>query len=308
MTMPSLPPVPIDSDANRRRWERCPVVTPKGNAVLEVGTAKLPILLFDQSPGGVGVLVKTPPSFWVDDVGRLTTANAEYRVRVVYVARADADSSTADGPPTEFRIGLECLEKLSSSPSQPGRLSLGQILWIWFSSLLPIERSGVLAGTLLAFLLIATPILVAVMAWKPDLPSPSHWMDPVREVCTRSFRNGHFETISAKSPASKPGDSDPTTGELCAIVRNLPGAEPFLRPAVAKRLRLTPAQRTAVEQLHETTQQALHDFDAYWGGTGRPGGLEKRAMIEDTARREALRLLTAAQRQLWEQISAGGGQ
>jgi hypothetical protein len=297
---PLLPP--SESDLNRRRWERCPIETPRGSAVLEVGSVKLPILLFDESPGGVGVLVKTPPCFWVDDVGRLKTGTSEYRVRVVYVARTDAESRATDHPPGEFRIGLECLEKLPCSPPPPEKPSLSRLVGIWISSLLPMERPSGILGICLASLLILTPILLTVMAWDPDAIAPARWIGWGHDVCGRVARVVHPTPVVSESPAhdgSRPGSS---TSELRALVHGMAGIQPFLRPEVATALGLTPAQRSACRQLQETTQQALHEFDAYWGGEGKPGHAEKRAMIEDAARREFLRLLTDPQRQLWEQI------
>ena len=87
---------------------------------------------------------------------------------------------------------------------------------------------------------------------------------------------------------------------MAAEILRLPGVEPFLTPDVAKKLALTPSQMGAFGRLDKTTQEALADLEKYWESPGRLELAQRRSMLLEVARQEALRLLTVEQRLQWE--------
>ena len=83
----------------------------------------------------------------------------------------------------------------------------------------------------------------------------------------------------------------------------LPGVEPFLKPEVAKKLKLTPLQTGAFGRLNKTIQEALMDLDKYWESADRLELVRRRNILLDAARQEALQLLTDQQRQQWDAMA-----
>ena len=132
-----------------------------------------------------------------------------------------------------------------------------------------------------AFALIVTPLVVAVVAWRYHAQQANSVdvQNPGRS-CPRSSH--HPPLPAAIQPAV------PTVPEPPPEILRLPGVEPFLNPEVAKKLELTPSQMGAFGRLNKTTQEALEDLEKYWESSGRLELAQRRNVLLEAARQEAL--------------------
>jgi hypothetical protein len=94
----------------------------------------------------------------------------------------------------------------------------------------------------------------------------------------------------------------PSGNEIAPEILRLPGVEPFLNPAVAATLAITPLQTDAFNRLNKITQDALGDLEKYWENPSRLELARRRNVLLDAARQEALQLFTDQQRQQWESM------
>ncbi|MGD0898239.1 MAG: hypothetical protein ABR915_10420 [Thermoguttaceae bacterium] len=273
---------------DKRRTFRSPVHAPRERAVLKVGSTELPVVLLNESAGGLAVLTTDPGKLWVEQVGMLKTKTIWFEVRVKYILRyepEDDDGRAAED--VEFRIGLHRLRELP----QPGEATVRSWRSRVLGFLLPRERSGAFTGLSLTVLSVALVILSLVfvtLTWSR-----------IRPHVTSVLRGS---TADAGPDAGQDAVALPPTA-LRDLARRLPGAEVFLVPEVADILKLTDQQEAGLRRLHETTRQALDDVQRRWPDSSRQENAKRRVMIQDAARREALLLVSDQQRKRWEQLA-----
>ena len=72
---------------------------------------------------------------------------------------------------------------------------------------------------------------------------------------------------------------------------------------MAAALQLTDAQRAKLHELIEATVGALRSVDEKWQKENRQSQARKRSTLLQAARREALQILTPAQRAQWQRLT-----
>ena len=286
------------------------------DCLLSIGAQHFGGVLVEQWNTGLLVVIHGNPQFWVEDVGVLHTSDAEIAVRVTNIVNVetDEDDPAADAP--VFRIGLARLEPLDVMPESRPSPSPAKKSPVKRRALLSRDRVRMSAGVLIAALLIATPLVLVAIAWRthaqrattadPQDPVPAAEEArlpalPEKTPLERNVAAGP-ETLSHLSPSGRT-PAGPPLPQLTAETLRLPGIEPFLAPAVARRLELTPAQEGIFEGLNSTTQGALEDLEKYWESDSRLELAQRRDAVLEAARQQALKVLTDKQRQEWEALT-----
>lgn len=277
---------PEDLTREQPRSSRPPAAESLQKAVLKIASTKWSVMLLEDATDDLSVLLEGSPTFWLDDVGELQTTIGWFEVRVASIVRVGSESEVAGSKRVKFRVGLRRLREVASSDGKSGGSGVARVLRGLLASLFPAERSNVFSGIALALLLITTPVVLAALAWNHNSPMT---IQATRWAKTFFGANGSAEETK---PAA---DVD-----LRDAVQQLPGVEAFLLPKVADELKLTQEQLAALGRLNVATRQASRDFDQYWRNDSQAEHARKRAMILDTARQEALRLLTDQQRERWK--------
>jgi hypothetical protein len=267
------------------------------DCILTVGPQRLPAAIDEERGGTMHVMVQGNPQFWVEDTGQLTTADAEISIRVFNIVRLEAaDDDATDGIPT-FRIGLDCLSQVDRQlhPGSPDLAVSGADNVDLSAKESPYFR----LGGVMALTMVAAAAVLAVGMWQGQ--------NGLRTVLG-SWLNSVVRAMHVPNSApslQKPPDAVavPAPQEALAELLRLPGTEPFLRPEVAKKLELTPDQKDACQRLNRIVQDAVEDLEKYWGGGGRLELAQKRSVLLDEARRQALLLLTEPQRKQWDELA-----
>jgi len=265
------------------------------DCVLTIGSQDLPAVLADEQATDLHVLIQGSPLFWVDDIGVLRNSVAETAVRVSNIIRMEESNDDFTGNISSFRIGLVRLASTAVKPRSPSVENPLSSTWAKGLTLLPLRRVTPSVGGLIGFILIVTPLIIAAVAWQHHIQS------------TRSAEPFHPAIDSSASPQSttmtvnKP--SVPVIPELARVLSQLPGVEPFLAPEVAKKLKFTPSQTGAFGRLDKTTREALDDLEKDWGSSGQWELARRRNVLFETARQEALQLLTDQQREQWDAMT-----
>ena len=263
----------------------------QADCLLTIGSQHIAAILADESATGLHVLIQGSPLFWVEDVGTIQTTEVEIAVRVSNIVHLETgENESASSIPT-FRIGLERVGQPAVKKSvQPAPVPRGEARFQHVSRR-PVGRIRLSVGGLIAFALITTPLVVGFAAWREHV----HQAKPVE---TQSTAVASSATIANGLEPTKPTVPEPTP----EIVR-LPGVEPFLNPDVARKLELTPSQMGIFRQLNKTAQDALKDLEKYWESDGRLELAQRRNVLLETARQEALQVLTDQQRQTWDAMA-----
>ena len=268
----------------------------KPDCLLTIGSQHLAAILAEEWDTGLLVLIQGNPLFWVEDIGVFQTLEGEIAVRVSNIVNVETDEDETASSLPVFRIGLARLGppgvkvRPESVPAEESRPKL--------RSLLPLDRIRISRGGLVGFVLIVTPLLVVVSAWRCRVPQAD-------SVAAHSMIVDAPETPSS-SPASglQPAvTAAPAVPDPPPEILRLPGVEPFLKLEVAKKLQLTPSQVGAFGRLNQTTQEALEDLEKYWESDGRLELAQRRNVLLKAARQEALQVLTDRQRQTWEAMT-----
>ena len=258
-------------------------------AVLKIASTKRSVTLLDDSAEDICVVLEGSPNFWIDDVGELQTTIGWFEVRVASIVRIEGEGENSAPKRVKFRVGLRRLREVASSVREPSRNKVVHLVRCVLVALFPLERNGIFSGIAVALLLITTPLVLAALAWNHTSPMAMKVSEWRENVFGRSVSTESTESVA---------DSD-----LRNSANQLPGAEPFLLPKLADALSLTQEQRASLSRLNAATQQALRDFDQLWQNDSQSEHAKRRTMILDTARQEALRLLTDEQRDRWEKFA-----
>jgi len=266
------------------------LVTPvQPDCVLVIGEQRLPAILADERDDGLHVLIQGSPLFWVEDSGVLQTSEAEIAVRVSNIVRIEQEKNDSNSNMLAFRIVLAHLGQTTGKlpplvvqiPLQEPRPDLPRHP--------PRYQVRVTAGGIVAFAMIATPVVFVAAAWQHHVGS----------VVLQNDDTAPSDAVLSSQTVNPYSD----VPEVAYEILQLPGVEPFLKPEVAKKLALTPSQVGAFGRLDKTTQVALEDLEKYWESAGRLELARRRCMLLETALQEALRLLTDQQRQQWESMT-----
>jgi hypothetical protein len=281
-----------------RRLSRGPATSAQADCLLTIGSQRFAAVLTKQWDTGLYVLIQGSPLFWVEDTGVLQTPAVEIAVRVCNIVRIETDEDELAPSMPAFRIGLARVggqaAKLRPQTASDRVRDIGGNLF----SLLPRGGIRISAGGMIAFSLIATPLILVAMAWRHH----AHQAAPVVLRNPVDLQKPVVATAGAQPPGPanvvQPAalvEPEPTPETL-----GLPGIEPFLKPEVAKKLELTPSQIDALGRLNKTTQQALQDLKKYWEIADQGELARRRDVLLGVAREEALELLTDRQRRQWE--------
>lgn len=264
------------------------------DCILAIGSQFLAAVFAEETESSVHVLIQGNPLFWVEEAGVLQMSDMEVPVRVSNIVRVEMESDEDEFAPSTpmFRVGLARLGRsegpLRPEPSPvPAKDARSKLLSL--STLAKIRPSW--AG-LIALAMIVTPLLLMAAAWIYVRPaSPAASLEKVTDGA------------KVELPSSPMGGNSSAPSEPDAAILRLPGVEPFLNEAVARKLELTPSQEGACQRLNDTTQAALVDLEKYWETTGRLEIARRRNVLLEAARREALQLLTDQQRQQWDALT-----
>jgi len=281
-----------------RRSSKQPVPPAQPDYVLTIGSQRLPAVLADKQETGLFVLIQGSPLFWVEDSGVLETSEVEIAVRVSKIVRLETGEDEFASSLPAFRIGLTQLGQTVVKPRPqpppiPRKKARSKLLL-----LLPLNRIQVSVGGLIGFVLIVTPVVFVAAAWLHHL----------HQAQSADSQNSTVSIPDVPQPTTT-GSQRPTVPTVPAVpeptpdILRLPGIEPFLTPVIAKKLELTPSQTGAFERLNGTVQEALEDLEKYWESGGRLELAQRRNVLLEAARQEALRLLTDQQRQRWKAMT-----
>jgi hypothetical protein len=269
---------------------------PKPDCILTIGAQRLAAIFAEETESTLQVLIQGNPLFWVEEAGVLQMSETEVPVRVSNVVRMEEESDDDEeelAPSTPmFRVGLARLGR-SEGPLRPEPpLTPAENTPPNTPSLTVPEGRRLIRAGLIALALIATPLAFMAAAWIYVHPK------------NLAFSTAWFTDMTHRDSTSnsKGGDSS-APNEAEAEVLRLPGVEPFLNEAVARKLELTPSQKGACQRLNDTTQAALADLEKYWESSGRLEIARRQIVLLQAARREALQLLTDEQLQQWEAMT-----
>jgi hypothetical protein len=225
----------------------------------------------------------------------LQTADLDIAVRVSTIVRMESIEGHFASNVPAFCIGLTRLGQTGAKsrlqPSMPPRKARPKLL-----SIPPLGRVRALLGWLMAFAMIATPLVLVIAAWQHHFYQAQS-ADSNADVGAASADVPQCTPVNGRQPAVA------LVPDPAPEILRLPGVEPFLNPQVAAKLALTPSQTGALGRLNATIQGALQDLEKYWESVGRLELARRRNVLLDAARQEALQLLTDQQRQQWEAMT-----
>jgi len=280
---------PISSRPSLRQ----PVSPAHPDCLLTMGSQCLAAILSEEWDTVLHVLIQGSPMFWVEDTGMLQTPEAEIPVRVSNIVRMESDEDDLGSSVPAFRIGLSRLpQSPMKSPSAPNPTRGPRAKRSWLP---PLKRIRLSVGGLIAFALIATPLLLVALAWRNHI-QPANSVNAQNPLAVATDLPACSPTIPQQSAAT-------TVPEPTPEILQLPGIEPFLKREVARKLALTPSQTGAFRRLNKTTQAALEDLEKYWEHSSPSELARRRSVLQEVARQEALELLTERQRQQWDAIT-----
>ena len=287
---------PGEDEGQSRRLLRRRSASAQPTCVLSVGSQRLPAAIAEERGGTLHVLIQGSPQFWVEDSGQLSTPQGELSVRVFNIVRVEEEEEHPAGSIPTFRIGLEQLGQVAPEydPDGPetGETEADEMEDEAGGN----SRSS--PGGVLGVAVAIALLVSAAAAWR-------HYSGNGNVAPAKV--GGENEAVSSNYAGQltmhRPAGGSAATASYTPDLVRLPGVEPFVRPEVAKKLGLTPAQMGACQRLNRTTQDAVADLEKYWGSGGRLELAQKRNVLLDAARQEALELLTDPQRKLWNEMT-----
>lgn len=292
---------------NQRRSFRCPVATDRNSAELRFGAKRFPARLLDESADGFSIGLDEDPQSRPGQAAVLQTAAGCFEVEMVHCCRNEAAADKS--PPCRFRMGVRRLRFLGEQGDAQQGNSDAASLW----------RRKLPAGWKLTALGILLVLGVTAGAyslggskgfWRHDAELADDaallWMrrpadsDPNAPTA----KGGHAD---APGPADRPRSdvdywpANEETAQLRAKVEALPGAIALMEPSIASRLDLTRAQQGKIRHIIEVAQQACASYAA---AAGEPGVdvRSKQAHVLNAAQRDAMKLLSAPQREAFQQL------
>ena len=265
------------------------------DCILSIGSQRLAAAVLNEEERDnttLHVLIQANPLFWADETGVLQTPQADIEVRVSNIIRMESGDDHDSSVPA-FRIGLEKLGqptvKLQSQAVAFSELQ-ARLKWPEPATRRPVRTWS---PSLIAIVLVAALAVAAAVLRFHHLPqTPTANSSPV------VISDEAVPSTPAKDHTPAYAAPEPTLEAL-----QLPGVEPLLNYAVAKKLALTPDQTGAFIRLNNTTQEALRDLEKYWQSSGRLELARRREVLLEAAREEALKVLTGPQCQQWQAMA-----
>jgi hypothetical protein len=271
---------------------------PQPNSVLSVGEQQLPAAIIEERGGTLHVIVQGSPQFWVEDDGTLKTPDAEFAVRVFNIVREAGEGDDAAGHIAAFRVGLERLGPVErtiipeeSDPSEVEATKVGP---------LPVreEKTRVSVFSVLALVLVAAVLVGAVFVWKSNF---GKWSLEFKLPGANGL-SGH--TGDSQGDGETPESASRLTPlRISAEISDLAGGAPFVQAEVIDKLAITPSQTDAIERLNKVTLDAINVLEKYSGSDDRWEIAQKRTVLLNEARQQALQVLTEPQRKLWDELT-----
>jgi hypothetical protein len=271
---------------------------PQPNCVLSVGEQQLPAAITEERGGTMHVIVQGSPQFWVEDDGTLKTPDADFAVRVFNIVREAADGDDVAGTIPAFRVGLERLGPIERKidPEEADQPEVEAVK----TNLAPVreEKTRISPFSILALVMVAAVLVGAVIVWKTSV---GKWTFPFKLPGISGFAAGQVDSQgNGETPDSV---SNPTPLRIASDISELPGGAPFVQAEVIDKLSLTPTQTGDFERLNKLTLEALNDLEKYSGSDDRWELAQKRTVLLNEARQQALQLLTEPQRKLWDELT-----
>jgi hypothetical protein len=270
---------------------------PQPNSVLCVGDQHLPAAIIGERGGTIHIVVQGSPQFWVDDDGTLKVPDVEVPVRVFNIVRVEADEDNSAGDIPLFRVGLERLAQVAST-EDPEELNKPKVE--------PTNPDPPTTGERkprTSLFTVLTLLVVAIVLVGAGVVCQIHFGNWSSEFGLTGPKKSTGNETGAQNAEQAESAAKSTKSKWASELLAMPGAVPFAEPEVAKKLELTPIQMDSIRQLNKITVDAANDLEKYWGSGDRWELAHKRTMLLDESRRQALQMLTAPQRKLWEEIT-----
>jgi len=306
---------------NQRRSFRCPVAADHSSAELRAGDKHYPAQLLDESADGFSLGLDENPELRAGQTAILRTTTGYFEVEIVHCCRVELAVMGSQASPCRYRIGVRRLRYLCAEDERPQGIGDGASPW----------HRNPLLGWLGWKLAVAGLLLVAGIAAAGSYAgwgSRNRWRLDSEETDAATRLWAHRSADADPNwPAAKGGRSDSSggasggtssdvaywpanqeTAQLRAKVEALPGALALIEPSIALRLDLTSTQRAKIRHIIELAEQACESYAAAAAQQQSPPGSKgvdlpsKRAHLVDAARRDALKLLTAEQREMFQQL------
>ena len=263
----------------------------QGELILANGQ-RCPIRIADQSASGFGVLADSLPPANRGDLVELRTDSFACEARVVHITKNDGAACGNVEPqqaPT-YCLGLIRLRDISIKSDNPQR-NERHVRWRHFvpdSVQNPIALFAVVFGAVV----IAGSIIGAFSSTdSPDRVGVNAHSDQVV-----SAGGSHHDHKSSSDPAGPTRDSAAQPQRNAQLdsrpveLRRLPGALPFVMTGVVRELDLTDDQIERMHRIIDDTNAAIAQNEAM-------------RQLLNSARSEAIGVLTVQQRRQWESLS-----
>ena len=326
---------------DQRSSFRCLVAESRRQCALRIGEETLPAWLLDESAGGFSVLVDRPLNLETEQTILLQTDSGWFNVRVTSTVETpppeDCEVVDSEKPTEWFRLGLQRLGD-AVPLDEPSVSPFAEDLRFRLRQLSPANGWMSAAGVLLALAAISVPLGLASMLLNVRRSEDGNTVsmnDPWASFSERKssdgrlpaegFGGGGFQTITpgfdkndstfsdiARSLLDFSGNrtDEPNAfgakseGDLCNLVRRLPGSTALALPEVVRRLRLTEKQQELIQQLIDAMAEAIRklDLDPRLRGVERRRIKQLRDKLLDDYLRRALDLLTPEQQAEWEKL------
>lgn len=297
---------------DKRKAFRCPVYPPDHKATLLVNATKVPVQVLDESATGFGIRTSGFPRLEADDVVQLQTPAGLHEVGVSYVAPeapGHRDPHVSDDQGPTFRIGLRRLKEAILADAEPWfrRIGLGRLV--------PSGAIVIGAACLLVLAAVAGAVFAVVLLWhaqsRPARSSTAGDTSTIQWIIDHQGSGRRVKKpVSSGQQAAGGGDAASSIGaglgdhvaQFGNTVRRLPGAAAFVLSDVARELGLDAGQRQRMRAIVDATDQVVRQMDEQQHEGNRQQHARDRAALLEEARREALNVLTPAQRARWEAL------
>lgn len=285
----------FSDSSNRRRFFRCPVSSDCRDALLFLGTSKVPVHLFDESSDGFSVGSEQDLGVTIGQWLVLRTSSGHYQVEVIHAAYVDRPAEFAGTAAKIWRIGVRRIRFLCAENEKPRLAANGAPEWK------PATERPRRVSALMIVACLATVVLggLLIMRRYNDLWYLDH--ATAGEYTAHALRP---ETAEGRRPRSEaihwPVSSE--TLELRRKVEQLPGAVALTLPKITSRLDLSVSQQEKIQRIIEMTNQALRQYEAAYATASADELQQRRHRVLNAARRDALQVLSPGQREIFEEL------
>jgi hypothetical protein len=252
-----------------------------GELILANGR-RWPICIADQSASGFGVLTDSLPPTKCGDLAELRTDSFVCEVRVVHMTKNEGAASRGieSEPVAKYRLGLVRLRDISikSVELTPGKRHTHWQRLVPDRIQNPIALFAVVFGAVIAG---GTVIGLLSSANSPERSGANARSDQVAST---------GESLHQRNPSAAHPERNFKLDSRPIELRRLPGALPFVMTGVVRELDLTDEQIDRMHRIVDDTNAAIAQNE------------EMRQLLE-SARSEAVGVLTVEQRRQWASLS-----